>query len=401
MMIYRYMHRLLYCQLGLIVALFLIGSLTACRSGGKAGDKTLPQRYTEFAQRLAQAVNERDADFFNAYFDFDALVDEITERVEAPQEYKDGFRAGIKQQLNVGGQMVGSLGADGAYRFLHLKNETDNPMALFRLTTADGINYHEIKLGVRGDSCYIKDFYIYRGGVDFSATLKMLYFSSLVEVSNDSVSFDNTASLDRAFVENLPRIEEIAALTEAKQYRNALLIADSLPEVLRNDKMILVMRTNIAYHVGQTEFEQTLADFRHQYPADAVVEFIALDLAFESQQPKLILQRIDELDAKLAGDPYLNVLRAGVYEAQNDTTTAETLYRKAIAGEPDNEEIPFRLCLFFIKNQQYEAATALFTDIYDQFKYNAAEFFAPDENKGFWLSKAYKTWEKEHPLEQR
>lgn len=382
---------------GYCLGAFVTLGFAACRSTTRA---TAPRDYAEFSQYLAKAINERDADFFNRHFDFDALLHEITDHVIVPPDYKEGFIAGMKQQLNVGQQIVGSLGADGAYHFLRLKPNAEQSTALFRQTTSDGINYHEIKLGMRGDSCYIKDFYIYRGGLDFSATLKRIYFASLSGVDNDSVSFANTSPFDRAFIENLTRIDEIAELTQNNQYDKALAIADALPDILRSDKMILVMRTNIAYHVGKDAFETTLADFRDHYPSDAVVEFIALDLSFESKDPDLILQRIDELDAKLGGDPYLDIIRASLYETQDNYDAAEKLYRKAMAAEPDNEELPFRLCLFLIKQKRYEETTALFADIYKRWNYNPAIFLVPAENQEFWESEAYQNWEKQHPWEE-
>jgi hypothetical protein len=377
-------------------------ALGSCKQAGNNGNTTANSGnescYLAFSQRLAQSIQDRDPDFFNAHFDFEALVNEIVTRVEAPTDYKEGFKSGIQHSLNVGNEIVGSLGFEGSYHFLRLKNVNNQPTALCRLTTPEGINYHEIQLGTRGDSCYIKDFYIYRGGLDFSATLKRLYFSSLADIVNDSISFDQTSPFDRAFIEHLSDIDQIAALTEQEDYKAALQIADKLPDILRTDKMILVMRTNIAHQVSKDAFEFTLSDFKDHYPSDPVIEFLALDLAFAEAKPDLILQRIDELDAKLQGDPYLNVLRAGVYEAQKETDKAESLYRKTMIAEPDNQEVPFMLCLFLIKHQKYDETITLFGDIYDKFDYNPADFLSQSENADFWQSAAYKAWAEKHPL---
>ena len=98
--------------------------LFACKTGGQKeqnapcfnAKRISEQNLYDFAEQLAIAINRGDADFFNQRFLLNEILENVTQVVNAPQEHRDGFVTGVKQSLNIGEQIVGSLGFDGYYK---------------------------------------------------------------------------------------------------------------------------------------------------------------------------------------------------------------------------------------------------------------------------------------------
>lgn len=374
-----------------VVVLLLASCRPNASSPAAPSDAGPAQQYKAFSKQLEKSVNERDPTFINSHFSLDTLIRHVVKAVDAPREYSEGFTEGIKNNLDVGQKIIGSLGVDGNYKFLQLRNMPQKPTALFRLNTEESVNYHEIYLKNQADSIIIDDFYIYEGGMSFSNTLKRVYFASLSEAIKD-ISFEKTSPFDKGFIENLDKIDEIAALVENNKHREALKVLQNLPEIVRTDKMIMVLQLKIAKECGQEAYLAAIDDFRNHYPSDPVLEFMLLENALEKKQADKILAAIDQLDARLDGDPYLDVLRADVATKQKNYALAEDLLSKAKNAEPDNEGIYWHLVSLYLTQKEYEKTIAVFETIKQNFGFEPYERLPRHEFSDFWRSKAYKDY---------
>lgn len=352
------------------------------------GKNSTASPYETFSRQLEKSVNESDPNFINAHFSLDTLIQKVVGTVNAPEEYRSGFAEGIKNTLDVGQKIVHSLGIDGHYKFLQLRNMPHNPTALFRLNTEEGVNYHEIYLRQQGDSIIIDDLYIYEGGMSFSNTLKRVYFASLSTAIKD-ISFEQTSPFDKGFIENLDKIDKIAALVEKNNHREALKVLQNLPEIVRIDKMVMVLQLKIAKSCDPKDYQQAIDDFRNHYPSDPVLEFMCLENALEKNKADDILTAIDQLDTRIGGDVYLNVLRADVAAKQKNYDLAEKLLLKAKAAEPDNEGIYWHIINIYLAQKQYEKTVAVFSEMKNLFGFSPEERLPQYEFRDFWKSKPY------------
>lgn len=356
------------------------------------------QAYEAFSKRLEKNINEGKADLFNKHFALNEIVTKIVNSVGAPADYQNGFTTGVKNSLNVGAQIVNSLGVDGEYKFMGIQNYPANPTALFRLVSEDGLNYHEIYLGSRNDkSIAINDFYIYMGGLNFSATLKRVYLSSLSEIKGN-LDFSQTSPEDRALVEYIQHIDDIAVHVQKNKYTSAMKAIEKLPTILQKDKMVLIMKLNVAANMGEEKYKQTAQLFKKLYPKDPVVDLMQLDFSFNKHNYEETLGLLTTLGAKVNNDPYLNVMRSNVYVNMNQLDNAEKLLKATIRNE-HNEEAYWNLLTLYLNQQKYNDAVALFPPMQQEFDVNPAESLLADGGYGDFLkSKAYKSWERKYPI---
>lgn len=360
--------------------------------------------YYEFAEELETRINERDPSFFNEHFDLSNILQNLVTEVAAPDSFKTGFINGVEKSLNIGEQIVGSLGIEGNYKLLRINNFPERPTAVFRLISREGLNYHEIYLNQpeEGDTTIqIQDFYIYMGAQVFSTTLKRLYLSSLPDSTNASItSKKDTSTVEKAFVSHLSEIEEIGKMILNESHNKALDKINSLPQILQKDKMILIMRVNVAFNADSLLYEQAVADFKKYHPKDPVIELMALDFSFLKGNYTRSLVAIDHLNEKVGNDPYLNVMKADIYQDLKQWDTAEKLLHLAIEEEPDNEEAYWSLVLLYLDQEKYPETVEIFGTMYEKFQLNPAETLIKDQYQEFWSSDAYKQWAEMHPINE-
>ncbi|MGB0838756.1 MAG: tetratricopeptide repeat protein [Chitinophagales bacterium] len=375
-------------SLVLFVGLFF----AACGGDDKA-------KYIEFSKSLENAVNRGEAVFFNQHFDLQQILSDVVTTIVAPTNFQEGFVLGVKENLDVGTQISGSLGIKGNYTFLRLLNYPEKPTALFRIVSEqEGINYHAIQLGKNSqDDIKIKDFYIYMGGMAFSETIRRLYLSSLTEIQNE-LSLEDMSAEDYAFVIHMSMVDSIGLLTQSRQNEKALSTISRLPEILQRDKMILMMRTNLAYNTSPEAYQKAITDFKIYYPEDPVVNLIQLDFALTDKKYETAFTLMDELDAAIGGDPYLKVMKADIYNMEGNDKMAEALLRRAIKEEPEGEEAYWSMIDLLLRQERHSEVTALFPQMEKHFKVNPAEFLLEDGYDEFWISEAYQVWESKHPI---
>lgn len=355
--------------------------------------------YLNFAKELAATVNDRNPTLFNDRFNISNIVAELVAEIEAPENFQEGFTAGVENSLNVGDQVISSLGTEGSFKLLRLKDFPERPTAIFRLISKEGLNYYEVYLSPinQTDSIMIKDFYIYMGAQVFSSTLKRLYLSSLPDSSAAKMTKDTTDA-ERAFISYLPEIEEVGQLILEEKQTKAMKKIETLPTILREDKMIQIMRVNVAFNVDSLTYEKAVADFKALYPNDPVIELMALDFSFLKGNYKRSLEAIDNLNDKVGGDPYLKVMKADIYQDLKQYDTAEELLNVAIEDEPESEESYWSLILLLLDQDKYEQTVAIFDTMHRKFEVNPADFLIKKQYTKFWESDFYKKWEKEHPI---
>ncbi len=391
-----------------IVLLLIIASSSACKQKKEAADNATSavvmehdydQIYNEFVLQMEEAVNRGDAMFFNRHFDAVPLVNDIVTPIKVNQTLKDGFRAGLQENLDVGEQIINSLGQTGHYKFLHLTGLHEAPAAIFRLVAAEGINYHELvlELNENGEP-RVKDFYIYMGGIKFSQTIQRLFTASLTELEDTSF-YHSLPPEERSFIKHSKQIDEIAALVTDSKHKKALQKIDALPEKMLADKMIQIMRINVAHNVNEKTYQEAVKEFKKRFPSDAVVELMQLDFSLVDKKYPTILQHIDSLEFKIGGDPYLHVMRADIYRTLNKLDTTELYLRKCLDKEPELEPALWSMVDVLLTQERYQEAVDLFKEIKEMFNVNPAEFVVEDGYRKFWDSQPYKTWETSNPLD--
>ncbi|HMS51041.1 MAG TPA: hypothetical protein PKD56_01855 [Chitinophagales bacterium] len=401
-----------------ILIAFILVNITNCKpKTNETRDATQQPDialFDTFARQIELSLNQGDPSFFNDHFLLDSLISPTISRFSAPHDFQAGFMAGMKEQIAVGEQIVSAMGMEGYYKLLWVNIDTAAPKnttgakALFRMVNAAGLDYHIFSLQKKQnkDSIIISDFTIVRGGVAFSDLILRLYLSGLTE-HLDSTIENQMTDFEKQWLQYQPQIALIEkSLNENKYKPNkkkqqtiALKNLNDLPQPLRNDKLVLLMELSAAQYLGGKQLNETIVKFNQIFPDDPIVDLVVLDYYFETNKPsKTQLTAIDNIEAKIGNDPYLNILRATIYTKQNNYTIADSLLTKAIAQEPDNEEPWWDLIELRLRQKQFEQTVNLFAPMQTQFNINPAEFLLADGYDAFFTSTPYLNWEKEHPI---
>jgi len=350
--------------------------------------------YKTFAQQLAITINERNPDFFNQQFALSAIVNNIVQSVQAPQNIADNFVHNMTTAVNAGEEIVNALGESGQYTFLHI-NQLENKKirAIFRLSEDSDINYHEVYLASTTDAdIIITDFYIYKGGLPFSETLKKLYLTSLVDVQ-DELDYSTTSSADKAFIESVGLIHEINGLYQIGDYQEAYNGIAALPQALQNDKMVLMLQLKVAQALGNPQRKQALQQFKKYYPNDPAIAFLQLDHAFANEDYGAILTLLDGIDLYIGGDAHLKMLQANTYVLLQQHDIATSILAGLIAQKTTNEDVYWQLLQIYLKEESYVQATALLTQMQNELTINPVpRLVSAGIYNQFLNSSIYKDW---------
>ncbi len=349
-----------------------------------------PSPFEVFANEVATSISKRQTSFFNKHFYLSPILKQITSSVKAPEAYETAFKAGVKDAINAGEEIVNSLKKEGTYTLLHLTESADEKaaIALFRLLAEDGINYHELQLAYnkKGD-VYIQDFLIFQGGLAFSETLKKLYISSL---QGEEVSFTDANGIDALLLKNMKVINEINELASMGGFKDAWDLVNNLPAGLRADKMVQIMKLDIGFQLGTATYNEAIADFKAYFPNDPIIDFMQFDYAFANKDKEGILSKVDQLDASIGGDVYLKVIKAKIYITFNKLYAAEMLLETAHKSEPNNEQILRDYTDFMIEQARYEEAVDLLVKLGDA----PLKWYAKGRKyRNFKASTAYEKWQ--------
>lgn len=376
----------------LLLAFITITSLQSCKKD--------TSNYDAFATKLEKSINEHNPDFFNQHFGFQAIINNIVNSIEVPDEYRKGFEMGVQHDLNVGETIVNLLGEDGAIKLLKIKT-SPQPTAFYRVASSQGINYIEMYLTPSDsteDKVLIKDFYIYRGGLTFSSTLQRLYYSPLAN-KLDSVKMNKTPSTEQAFIRNLAKIDTLTGLAEQKKYDEALALYATMPKALQQDKMLQVMRLNIAHQMGGKTYDDAIEEYQNLFPNDAALAYMQMNMAMADHDSLKLYTSIDALDKSIGGDPYLDIIRSDISYSYQNTVKARSYLEKALKTDPDLEDAYWRLVGLLIDGGKYDDAVAYFPKMKELFKVNPANFLPRDEYNGFWQAESYKKWAEKNPID--
>ncbi len=356
--------------------------------------------FYNFSVLLEERLNVADAAFFNQHFDLDSIVQQIVDQTPAPDSFSTAFVSGVHERLNVGDQVSKSLGIGGVYKLLNVDTGAtqSEKVAIFRLVNEDGLNYHMVNLyATPKGNIRIADIYILMGGMTFSNTLKRIYLTDLAAVL-DSSEVSKLPLAEQAFITHIPEIDEVGKWLSKKKFKRALRTIDKLPPILQEDKMVLIMRMNVAFNSKKAAYKKAIQDFKKMYPKDPVVDLMMLDLSFLKQDHKNTLSIIDSIDQKIGGDAYLDVIRGDVYKAMAKSDSAEVKLRRSIAQELDQEEAYWSLLKILQNQERYADMVAIFPQMDSVFRENPATFLVEKIDDAFWTDSTYLAWAVENPL---
>ena len=293
-----------------------------------------------FAEPLVQAIFEGDVDGFNQLIDWDSILNKVTSGIEASPKFRQGFERGIRETLSqkngLAATLVRSVGNGGAYVLLRTYEKDGVRRAIFRMQTEQGINYHDYALELQGDRVLATDLYVYLSAEEFSSTMRRLY---LMAISQQPTGFlDRLTGKEAAFAKNAQKFKAMARFNRNGQFAQAVKIFNELPDSMRTEKPVLIIYLTATAQLGEKQYLEAFDLYRSHYPNDASLDLLSLDAYLSRKQYDKVLESIDRLEEAVQGDPFLDVMRAGVYHESGENDEAMKMVHRAIERQPDLQD---------------------------------------------------------------
>ena len=144
-------------------------------------------------------------------------------------------------------------------------------------------------------------------------------------------------------------------------------------------------------------YSKAVADYRRAHPTATNLELLLLDFHFLKRDYKKVVEVVDQLDQRVGGDPYLNLLRGNAHVAIKEMRLAKACLRSVEKACPWVKEAYHSLVEISLEEKDYTETTRVLiakeknTGEEWDLNFNGAEVFAGyRDSEEFVKWKAYK-----------
>ena len=312
------------------------GSLPASALPGTNETFTVDE-LTEFGQRIATLTNERNAAQLSSLFSMDAFIDRALLGIDIPQRdlagFKMGFRTTILRPTGIIGSITATV-ADGGAAFMRVREIEGEQRVLLRvLQEAGSVAYLDL-VPVRGlgGSLQFSDYFNYMVGDLVSQTVRA---AAIPAFANQSASFlERLTGADREAADYLKQLEQLGQLRMTGQHVALLNRIQQLPEAIRQRKVFLILRLQVAMEIDSPDYVTAMEEFRRVLPNDPAIDFISIDYHFSKEDHQNCIACLQGAEDSLGGDAYFHALRGAVQLQTGDIAGARRTIDEAIEMEP-------------------------------------------------------------------
>ena len=281
------------------------------------------------AAQLGNAIAQKDAAAMRQLIDWDAVIDRGLHGLGlAPAEELE-FRAGFKQSstgpLSFEFVMIKAVHELGnSFQLLRLHEKDGMKRALFRQWGPSGLNYQDFVLARRPDgTTRVIDIYLFASGEMFSESLRRTALSAIT-AQKDRPAWAKLTGKHSEFVQSMPDFKRMIENVHAQNFQEVLNIYRTLPPSLQQDKNALLIRYQAATQISTAELAAAIEDLLRHYPNEAWMDLLLIDHYALQKDYSSAHAAINRLDEEVK-DPYLNVLRIGIFHLEGNTAEVQRL----------------------------------------------------------------------------
>ncbi|HEX6277109.1 MAG TPA: hypothetical protein VFZ53_28910 [Polyangiaceae bacterium] len=284
-----------------------------------------------FADELGRAVAANQG--LASLVDTEAIITRGFSDLELPanaaKTAADAMAKSFGQTLAFG------LKGGGSYKLLKNEISGNERRVRFRLLGGDGaFNYHDYVVVVRKGATRAVDIHMLTTGEPISTTLRR----SLLPLAAESKKgvIERLTSKENTYLQHLSSITKMSQFqTDAK---GALAAYATLPDVLKTDKNLLMLRVQASAQVDDKEYLAAMEDYRKAFPNDPAMRVISIDYFYMKKMYKEAIEQVAALEAASGPDAHLNTLRGRIQAELGNLDDARAELTKALALEPDLAE---------------------------------------------------------------
>ena len=293
----------------------------------------------EFGKKLVAIIERRDVEAYKQAVDANALLEAAAEGVKVPprlrEEFFEGARRGLEGEEPVVLVEFGALLKAGstiqATRGLEWQGR---PASLLRMIVPGGVVSYTLFLLDRRPDGRIRavDHYPLAAGELFSQMLHRMYQAAVVQADPGVV--DRMPGKEQALVRHMNDLKRMSDAKRAGRAEELMAIYDALPEEVKNEKTVQVLRCSAAQNTGDdAKYLEAIQDFTRRFPGDPACDFLLIDGYLLLNQPEKSLECIGRLEELLGEDAYFKVMRGNALTLLNRPEDALAAFHASIAQE--------------------------------------------------------------------
>ncbi|MDJ1473028.1 tetratricopeptide repeat protein [Xanthocytophaga flava] len=333
---------LLSCCVGI---LFLLGCAPSEMEKEKQSTRQFSvQEYEAFGKRIAEKVNKRHSDTLNQLFDLEYMLEKMTNQLQKNQYQKITqeiiFKENFKKKVNPSSFIIKELRKGyGRYQFLRFHPRQGVPHLLFRMTSEEGINYHDYEVRIIDNELRLTDLFVFLSGEYLSETLKGTFINLLSQQKQQKI-------IEPELDEQLGNIQKLKQAIDRHDYEEALQFYNSLSIKTQKSKTFMSYKLLITSNISYEMHQKAIAEYEKLFPDDPSHYLMDIEKYLLQGDAKNILWSVDKLDRTIGGDEYLNLYRGLVYSITEDKEKGLTLVNNYIRNnvkDPDGYWMRFQI----------------------------------------------------------
>lgn len=346
-----------------------------------------------FARRIEQSIGASDPSFVREQMNTRALVGTVTHGLGLTDQERSDYLRAISRDLDFGAQVCRAVAVNGSYRLLRIREVDGARRPIFRMIAGGGLNYHEMRL-TRDDKGKISiiDVYVFLSGELLSQSFRRTLLPMAAEHKGGGL--EGLEAQENDFIRHFKKIARFQRHVKQGLHERALKVFDALPESVRNDKAMLLLRMRAAKHAGDEAYMRALADLKRVFPDDSGLELALFDYYLLTNKYDQALASIERVDQQVAGDPFLGSYRAKVYLMQQKFKASREEAMRALNAEVEVPE-PFFILFQVALNEKAHADAVKWLDkLQKNFGFVPPNLENEKVFEAFVKSDAYQAWKK-------
>ena len=301
----------------------------------------------KFATSLTRAIARQDASRFNELLDIDAIEKRIQD--QAGDKVGRPMVAQAMKTLKSGEyskEMVRNIGNQGTYDLVRRYEKDGHQHLIFRLYN-EQLNYHDLELIKKKGQVKIADIFVYTTGENISTTLaETLRFASEQEEAANLP--ENTVG----------KVKLMKKHIYASNYEAADSIFNTLPAVMRQQKLYKIIYIHIAGGLGNDRYLAALNKLQREYPDAPNMYLLMIDAYLLRKDFDGALKCVDRLDSFINKDAFLDYYRALICKQNMDAEKLVYLERLQ-RNLPGFDAGTLELIVAYVEDKQWDKAVPL------------------------------------------
>jgi hypothetical protein len=350
----------------------------------------------DFLESMGQSVDEGKLTEFNRSMDWDGMSAKASRGFQIPVKSKGKFLSEFREvqdtETGFSGQVVRSATRGGSYTLVKIHEVGAETRAMFRMVLPEdgGFNYHDYVLGRVGGQLKATDVYIYGAGELLTSTMRRAMIISAASQGPEWLKGLTGRDLDMA--KSAKQIREYSDLAAKGDPEGVLARFAKLPKSVQTEKGVLLVRLYAATQIDDQTQEQVLADIRKSDPKDYAGDLQCLASYLSAQKYSQFEKAVIRLNKAVGGDPYLNVVLAGMEVERQDYKKARQLLEEAVTADDTVIDAWWSLVTVSLREKDFAATIKYLDRLATDFSVDVGDVTKNAEYADFVKSPEFAKW---------